>query len=110
MDNKGNDNVVDRMTEKRFVGRYAGRTIKKLIGIEDIETNRVCVTIEENILLLNELNEEKEDWKHNCLITTSENSILWNEIFILMEQGAKPSDAFNNYLKNKNKKLQGDLE
>lgn len=48
------------MTTKRFVGRCAGRNIKKLIGIEDIETNRVCVTIEENIRLLNELNNENE--------------------------------------------------
>ena len=63
--------------------------------------------------LLNELHEEKEDWKHNCLITVSENSILWNEISILQEQGAEPSDAFKNYLnnlKNKNKKLEGDFE
>lgn len=51
------------MTTKRFVGRYAGRTIKRLIGIEDIETNRVCVTIEENIRLLNELNDENEQLK-----------------------------------------------
>jgi len=49
------------MTEKRFVERYAGRTIKKLIGIEDIETGRVCVTIEENIQLLNELNDENKE-------------------------------------------------
>lgn len=48
------------MTGKRFVERYAGRTIKRLIGIEDIETNRVCVTIEENIRLLNELNDVRE--------------------------------------------------
>ena len=51
------------MTEKRFVGCYAGRTIKKLIGIEDIETNRVCVTIEENICLLNELADENKELK-----------------------------------------------
>lgn len=63
--------------------------------------------------LLNELSEEKEDWKNNCLKSVSENSILWNEIFILREQGAEPSDAFKNYLnnlKNKNNKLQGDFE
>ena len=61
--------------------------------------------------LLNELYKEKEDWKHNCLTSVSENSILWNEISILREQGAEPSDAFKNYLnglKSKNKKLQGD--
>ena len=45
------------MTEKRFIERYAGR---RLIGIEDIETNRVCVTIEENIRLLNELSDENK--------------------------------------------------
>lgn len=50
------------MTTKRFVERYAGRT-KRLIGIEDIKTNRVCVTIEENIRLLNELNDENEQLK-----------------------------------------------
>ena len=51
------------MSKKRFVGRYTGRTIKKLIGIEDIETNKVCITIEENIQLLNELNDENEELK-----------------------------------------------
>lgn len=62
---------------------------------------------------LNELYEEKEDWEHNCLKTVSENSILWNEISILREQGAEPTNAFKNYLnnlKNKHKKLQGDEE
>lgn len=53
------------MTEKRFVGRYVGRNIKKLIGIEDIETNRVCVTIEENIRLLNELAEENQHLEYD---------------------------------------------
>ena len=53
------------MTEKRFIRRYAGGTIKKLIGIEDIETNRVCITIEENIQLLNELNDENEQLKQS---------------------------------------------
>ena len=51
------------MTKKRFTERYAGRTRKSLIGIEDIETNRVCVTIEENIQLLNEINDENEKLK-----------------------------------------------
>ena len=55
------------MTEKRFVEAYAGKNIKKLIGIKDIETNRVCVTIEENILLLNEVNEENEQLKSSNL-------------------------------------------
>ena len=48
--------------------------------------------------LLNELYEEKEDWKNNCLNSVSENSILWNEISILREQGAEPSSAFQQYL------------
>ena len=51
------------MTKKRFIRRYAGRKIRRLIGIEDIETNRVCVTIEENIQLLNEINDENEKLK-----------------------------------------------
>lgn len=51
------------MSEKRFVEHYAGRTIKRLIGIKDIETNRVCVTIEENIQLLNELHEENQSFE-----------------------------------------------
>lgn len=53
------------MTKKRFIERYAGRTIKRLIGIEDTETNRVCVTIEENIRLLNELNDENKQLKQS---------------------------------------------
>ena len=60
------------MSEKRFVERYAGRTIKKLIGIEDIETNRVCVTIEENIRLLNELNDENEQLKAQLYCDSNE--------------------------------------
>lgn len=54
----------------------------------------------------NELYEEKEKYKSNCSEIASENSILWNEIFILREQGALPSDAFEKYLdslKNKGK-------
>lgn len=53
----------DIMTEKRFVKHYAGRTEKRAIGIKDIETNRVCVTIEENICLLNELADENKELK-----------------------------------------------
>ena len=44
-------------------------------------------------------NKELKDWKDACLDQCNENSILWNEIFILMEQGAKPSSVFENYLK-----------
>ena len=49
---------------------------------------------------LNELNDEKERWKSMCLSSSSENSILWNEISILREQGAEPSDAFKKYLES----------
>ena len=41
---------------------------------------------------------EKEEWKHSSIRLTNENSILWDEISILREQGAKPSDAFQEYL------------
>ena len=51
------------MTEKRFVKYYAGRTKKRAIGIKDIETNRVYVTIEGNIHLLNELTDENKELK-----------------------------------------------
>ena len=54
--------------------------------------------------LLNELNdeneqlkEEKEKWKSNCSSAVNENSILWNEISILREQGAEPSEAFQEF-------------
>lgn len=80
--------VVDRFTDLRDSNIYLKRSNKKI-------------------------RKEKEDWKNNCLQSVSENNILWNEIFILMEQGAEPSIAFKNYLnglKNKNKKLKGDLE
>lgn len=80
--------VVDRFTGLRDSNIYLKRSNKKI-------------------------RKEKEDWKNNCLQSVSENNILWNEIFILMEQGVEPSIAFKNYLnglKNKNKKLKGDLE
>ena len=48
------------MAEKRFIERYAGLEKRSLIGIEDTETGRVCVTIEENIKLLNSLNDENQ--------------------------------------------------
>lgn len=68
------------MTEKRFVERYAGRTIKRLIGIEDIETNRVCVTIEENICLLNELADENKELKEENEQLKKENQMLKHTI------------------------------
>lgn len=99
------------MTEKRF--RLAYEKGNEAI-FEDLDypySKRLTNKEVEN--LLNELVKEKDDWKNNCLKSVSENSILWNEIFILMEQGAEPSDAFKNYLnnlKNKNNKLQRDFE
>lgn len=56
--------------------------------------------------LLNELNDEKERWKSLCLNSSSENSILWNEICIMEEQGAEPSDAFKEYKHKLKKELQ----
>ena len=47
---------------------------------------------------LNELYDEKEYWKSSCCLGMSENSILWNELFCLMEQGANPSPAFEEYM------------
>ena len=99
------------MTEKRFTLAYADYDWWAICDKEN--PTELGISGEDVVELLNELYEEKEDWEHNCLKTISENSILWNEISILQEQGAEPSDAFKNYLnnlKNKNKKMQGDLE
>lgn len=52
-----------------------------------------------------QLRKELEDWKSNCLSTINENSILWNEIAIMREQGAKPSSAFEEYCS----KFKGDV-
>ena len=96
------------MSEKRFTTK--GIIISNY-GVWD--TDDKPYANDDVVDLLNELYEEKEDWKNNCLKTVSENSILWNEILILREQGAEPSDDFKNYLnslKNKIKKLQEDLE
>ena len=54
---------------------------------------------------LNSLYNDKEDWKHNAMELSNENSILWNELSIMREQGAKPSDAFENYLNSKIKRI-----
>jgi len=98
------------MTEKRYyISSDSNQNIydtEEKCYYSSIDAKKLCD-------LLNDLHEEKEDWKHNCLISVSENSILWNEISILREQDAEPSDAFKNYvngLKNKHNKLQGDLE
>lgn len=52
-----------------------------------------------------QLKKELEDWKSNCLSTIDENSILWNEIAIMREQGVKPSSAFEEYCS----KFKGDV-
>lgn len=57
--------------------------------------------IEDIVNLLNELDEEKEFWKSDACKETNENNILWNEIFIMMEQGGKPSKAFEDYMVTK---------
>lgn len=64
------------MTEKRFVEKYVGRTNKKLIGIEDIETGRICVTIGDNIQLLNELNDLNQELYQFRLVY---NALIFNE-------------------------------
>lgn len=95
------------MTKKRFVERYAGRTIKRLIGIEDIETNRVCVTIEENIRLLNELNDvreqlidENKQLKHNNRMLSRKMSEVYTNYRLLKEfsEDTNPNDAVKKVL------------
>jgi len=85
------------MTEKRF------RLIdyeEDYFTVGDDEKGEEYDTPFKIVDVLNELNDEKEDWKNNCLKSVSENSILWNEISILREQGAEPSDAFKKYLES----------
>ena len=99
------------MTEKRFRLAYEKGNEAVFEDLDYPYSKRL--TNKEVVNLLNELVKEKDDWKNNCLKSVSENSILWNEVFILTERGAEPSDALKNYLndlKNKNNKLQGDFE
>ena len=109
------------MTTKRFENRLNKENIKFNTQNPVWDNKREdALNVFEMIDLLNELSEEneqlkeeKEKWKSNCSLAISENSILWNEINILREEGAEPSDAFKNYLnglKSKNNKLQGDVE
>ena len=60
----------------------------------------ICLkgALEDTVDLLNESNDEKERWKSMSVATSNENGILWNEVHILMKQGAEPSDAFKKYL------------
>lgn len=41
-------------------------------------------------------------WKDLACKATSENSILWNELHIAMEQGYELSDAFKEYMERVN--------
>lgn len=99
------------MTEKRYFKRmwedefyiFDSQTISEKefdekVEYEDYQAFADSMEGDKVVDKLNELNEEKEDWKINCLKTVSENSILWNEISILREQGAEPSSAFQQYL------------
>ena len=78
------------MTKKRFVEHYAGRTLKRLIGIKDIETNRVCVTIEENTRLLNELNDVREQ-------LIDENKQLKKELTVYRKVARCSNCKYQNY-------------
>lgn len=66
--------------------------------VERLYAQKVCNLMNELLEENEQLKKEKEDWKSKCLNASSENSILWNEINILREQGAKPSKAFEKYL------------
>ena len=46
---------------------------------------------------LNEIYEEKEFWKSDACSESGENQILWNEIHIMITNGAEPTEAFQNY-------------
>ena len=88
------------MTEKRFTFN----SDSDWWTISDTTTNDERLWGQDVVDLLNELHEEKEKWKCNCIENESENSILWNEVLKLQEQGALPSYAFKNYLDNLKKK------
>ena len=96
------------MTEKRYV--YIEHKGADYIldnpnwNLDYIEMLGDTLEAEEIVKRLNELSDkneqlkkEKDDWKANCLSNVNENSILWNEIAIMREQGAEPSDAFEEY-------------
>lgn len=93
--NKTTKSEVNGMIEKRFTRKLCN-IIDNLTGEwydMGYDDHRECLCN-----LLNELYDEKEDWKANCLSNVNENSMLWNEIAIMREQGTKPSDAFEKYL------------
>ncbi len=101
------------MTEKRFVASVDESCIVDNLenkGLYSVPDTVECLNNlhEENVFLkeqrhkdikdFEELLEEKESWKSQCVSASNQNQILWNEISIMREQGAKPSDAFENYL------------
>ena len=83
-EHKGNDYILDNPKEH----------------LDFIEMLGDTLTSEEIVDLLNELHDEKERWKSMSVATSNEKEILWNEVHILMEQGAEPSDAFKKYLES----------
>ena len=95
------------MTAKRFKCHLGVVGVHIGVGTDEHElTGNECRDLLNKLSDENEqLKEEKEKWKSNCSSAVNENSILWNEISILREQGAEPSEAFNDYLNKK----RGDL-
>lgn len=106
----------DGMTEKRFtiddesdIIEFDWNTneyIDDFMWGDGKSWDRVCNRLNELYEENEQLKKELEDWKSNCLSTINENSILWNEIAIMREQGAKPSSAFEEYCS----KFKGDVE
>lgn len=54
---------------------------------------------------LNEINEEKEYWRHCCAKNSNENSILWNEIFCAETHGVNFSQPFIEYCEKQKEEL-----
>ena len=93
------------MTEKRF---------KFVCDDENcyFKDNGKKIDCYEVVDVLNELIDENKKlknkasyWKITASEEMSENSILMNQICIMMEQGAEPSDAFKKLMKTKNYKV-----
>ena len=95
---------TDTETDKTYYVDYFDEIIDLANGLN--EKNKVLrKEIErlkrqnEDILYNNAKNMELLEKENEQLqIASNENPILWNEIHILMEQGAEPSDAFKKYL------------
>lgn len=82
------------MTEKRFTGEFK----KQLSGIYD---NGNQLTNFEVVEQLNELHDEKEFWKSNCVSQDNFNHILLHELDIAREQGYKVSNPFKKLMEKK---------